>query len=68
MPEITSLDGEYFTNAALILCFMTMSCTIADYVEVHDGRVTVCRDAVRGRCTRPTCKYYHIPVPLPPSE
>lgn len=28
-------------------------------VEVVDGKVTVCRDAVKGKCTRPNCKYYH---------
>ena len=39
-----------------------------DYVEVTDGRVAVCRDAVRGKCSRPMCKYYHIPVTLPPSK
>lgn len=40
----------------------------SDYVEVTDGRVAVCRDAVRGKCSRPMCKYYHIPVTLPPSK
>lgn len=31
-------------------------------VEVTNGRVTVCRDAVKGHCQRPgSCKYYHIP-------
>ena len=38
---------------------------VADYVEVSDGRVTVCRDAAKGKCARPMCKYYHIPI-LPP--
>ncbi|KAL4219790.1 hypothetical protein ACF0H5_020202 [Mactra antiquata] len=41
---------------------------VSYYVEVNDGRVIVCRDAVRGKCSRPTCKYYHISIPLPPSE
>ncbi|CAG5107338.1 Protein of unknown function [Cotesia congregata] len=36
-------------------------------VEVVDNRVTVCRDAVKGACMRPQCKYYHIPVALPPA-
>ena len=35
---------------------------IADYVEVHEGKVTVCRDAAKGKCTRPMCKYYHVPM------
>lgn len=39
-----------------------------EYVEVVDGKVTVCRDSVRGKCTRPMCKYYHIPVELPPAK
>lgn len=29
--------------------------------------MTVCRDAVKGACMRPQCKYYHIPVALPPA-
>jgi len=36
-------------------------------VEVIENRVTVCRDAVKGACMRPQCKYYHIPVALPPA-
>lgn len=28
-------------------------------VEIIDGRVTICRDANKGKCTRPNCKYYH---------
>ncbi|PFX22436.1 Protein muscleblind [Stylophora pistillata] len=31
-------------------------------VEVVDGKVTVCRDAVKGKCMRPNCKYYHPEV------
>lgn len=31
-------------------------------------RVTVCRDAVKGKCVRPLCKYYHIPILLPPAD
>lgn len=45
----------------IVLCF-------TEYVEVVDGKVTVCRDSVRGKCTRPMCKYYHIPVELPPAK
>ena len=29
-------------------------------------KVTVCRDAAKGKCSRPMCKYYHIPVIIPP--
>nr|VZH92743.1 unnamed protein product [Spirometra erinaceieuropaei] len=35
---------------------------IDENVEVNQGRVTVCRDAAKGRCTRVPCKYYHIPL------
>jgi len=31
-------------------------------------KVTVCRDAVKGKCVRPLCKYYHIPILLPPAN
>lgn len=34
----------------------------SDYVEVHDGKVTVCRDAAKGKCQRYPCKYYHVPM------
>jgi len=44
-----------------------MSC-ILGHVEVVDMKVTVCRDAVKGKCVRPLCKYYHIPIPLPPAN
>ncbi|XP_076034874.1 uncharacterized protein LOC143021337 isoform X2 [Oratosquilla oratoria] len=30
-------------------------------------RVSVCRDAVKGKCSRGLCKYYHLPVSLPPA-
>ncbi|KAJ9574295.1 hypothetical protein L9F63_026059, partial [Diploptera punctata] len=40
----------------------------SSYVEVVDMKVTVCRDAVKGKCVRPLCKYYHIPIPLPPAN
>ncbi len=35
---------------------------VSDYVETHDGKVTVCRDFAKGKCTRVMCKYYHVPV------
>ncbi|CAH8456932.1 unnamed protein product [Schistosoma turkestanicum] len=35
---------------------------VDENVEVNQGRVTVCRDAAKGRCTRVPCKYYHIPL------
>ncbi|KAF7233796.1 Muscleblind protein 3 [Paragonimus skrjabini miyazakii] len=35
---------------------------IDENVEVNQGRVIVCRDAAKGRCTRVPCKYYHVPL------
>ncbi|KAK4474125.1 hypothetical protein MN116_003429 [Schistosoma mekongi] len=35
---------------------------VDENVEVNQGRVIVCRDAAKGRCTRVPCKYYHIPL------
>ncbi|XP_070213233.1 LOW QUALITY PROTEIN: muscleblind-like protein 1 [Littorina saxatilis] len=40
---------------------------LEDVETTEDGRVVVCRDSVRNACKRALCKYYHIPVPLPPS-
>ncbi|TGZ73665.1 hypothetical protein CRM22_001393 [Opisthorchis felineus] len=35
---------------------------VDENVEVNQGRVIVCRDAAKGRCTRVPCKYYHVPL------
>lgn len=35
---------------------------VEEFVEVVEGKVTVCRDAAKGRCARPLCKYYHVPA------
>lgn len=44
-----------------------MNDIFVDYVEVNtEGKVTVCRDYAKGKCTRMMCKYYHVPV-LPTS-
>lgn len=37
-------------------------------VEVIDQRVSVCRDHAKGACKRQQCKYYHIPVAIPPAN
>lgn len=37
-------------------------------MEVCDQRVAVCRDHANGQCRRKQCKYYHIPVMLPPAD
>lgn len=39
----------------------------ADKVEVCDNRVAVCRDHANGICGRQKCKYYHIPIIVPPA-
>ena len=51
-----------FTTAGQPVC----AC-VSDVETTEDGRVVVCRDSVRNACKRALCKYYHIPVPLPPS-
>uniref|UniRef100_A0A336MCX1 CSON009785 protein n=1 Tax=Culicoides sonorensis TaxID=179676 RepID=A0A336MCX1_CULSO len=38
-----------------------------DKVEIIDQRVAVCRDHALGNCFRQQCKYYHIPIELPPA-
>ena len=40
---------------------------LLDHVEITDMRVTVCRDAVSGKCLRNACKFYHLPIVLPPA-
>lgn len=37
-------------------------------MEISDQRVAVCRDHVKGACKRQQCKYYHIPIVLPPAN
>lgn len=39
-----------------------------DKVEVIDQRVAVCRDHAKSACKRQQCKYYHIPVVVPPAN
>lgn len=39
-----------------------------DKVEILDQRVSVCRDHANGACRRQQCKYYHIPVAIPPAN
>ena len=48
-------------------CALTQSLTrtrslTQDYVEIIDGKVTLCRYAAQSRCTRPKCKFYHPPA------
>lgn len=40
----------------------------ADKVEVTDHRVAVCRDHAKDACKRQQCKYYHIPIAVPPAH
>jgi hypothetical protein len=39
-----------------------------DKVEICDQRVAVCRDHAKGACRRQQCKYYHIPIAIPPAN
>ncbi|VDL95613.1 unnamed protein product [Schistocephalus solidus] len=43
-------------------CHRNADCRYVHLIDVNQGRVTVCRDAAKGRCTRVPCKYYHIPL------
>ena len=38
-----------------------MSDCFAGNVEVVNGQVTICVDALKGTCNRSLCKYYHKP-------
>ena len=40
---------------------MTLHC-FAGNVEVVNGQVTICVDALKGTCHRTLCKYYHEPI------
>lgn len=44
-----------------------LSSVLDDKVEIVDQRVAVCRDHVKGACHRKQCKFYHIPIDLPPA-
>ncbi|XP_075244779.1 uncharacterized protein LOC142338988 isoform X2 [Convolutriloba macropyga] len=33
-------------------------------VDIQNGKVTVCFDAFKDRCTRTTCKYFHAPAQM----
>lgn len=33
-----------------------------------DHRVAVCRDHAKNACKRQQCKYYHIPIAVPPAN
>lgn len=46
---------------------LSLSLPSADKVEVCDNRVAVCRDHANGICGRQKCKYYHIPILVPPA-
>ncbi|CAG0916989.1 unnamed protein product [Notodromas monacha] len=40
----------------------------AKHTMIKGDFVMVCRDSVKGKCSRPVCKFYHIPVPVPSSS
>lgn len=33
-------------------------------IQLDDGSVTVCMDAIKGRCSRSPCRYFHPPLHL----
>jgi len=48
------------------MCKRTEECRYAHpekHIQILDGKVTACYDALKGRCSRETCKYLH-PTPL----
>lgn len=45
------------------ICLRVAGCGL----QVVGCRVVVCRDAAAGTCRRAACRYYHIPVQLPPA-
>lgn len=64
MINFKSLASRYNTLMIYVCCiFVCIGCGLA----VEGGSVAVCRDAAGGRCHRTACRYYHIPVPLPPA-
>lgn len=59
---------QYEQNHLFIELIVTKQNDVAgEGVEVVDQRVAVCRDAAKGQCSRSACKYYHIPIALPPA-
>lgn len=65
-----SIEQKTSSHLACVEIVLTAPCFALGFVgnvEVVDNHVTVCRDDVSGRCTRALCKYYHIPVELPPA-
>lgn len=52
----------------MVCFFIFIKPNIADKVEVTDHRVAVCRDHAKDACKRQQCKYYHIPIAVPPAH
>nr|CAI5860394.1 unnamed protein product [Callosobruchus analis] len=71
MPRGSTLNSEAYVNTLTKLKKRFQQLrrhnNPAEGVEVVEGRVSVCRDFAKGQCRRSACKYYHIPVALPPA-
>ncbi|OQR73662.1 muscleblind protein 3-like [Tropilaelaps mercedesae] len=62
-PTATAAAAAAYQQAALALQMQQQfAVPVSYFVEVTEGRVAVCRDAAKGKCVRPLCKYYHIPL------
>ena len=61
------LDGTRWLAVSIENQKLTRFIGFTDHVEITDMRVTVCRDAVSGKCLRNMCKFYHLPIFLPPA-
>lgn len=48
----------FYVAVVNILCSLVIPLP-TDQVEIVEGKVTMCRDAVKGKCARANCKYYH---------
>lgn len=66
--EKTSEGSTVLYKIALRLCPNTCLLVLSGCgLQVVGCRVVVCRDAAAGACRRAACRYYHIPVQLPPA-
>ncbi|XP_077292197.1 splicing regulator muscleblind isoform X5 [Arctopsyche grandis] len=63
LPVCQDFNRQGCTRPTCKLVHVREGCGLA----VEGGSVAVCRDAAGGRCHRTACRFYHIPVPLPPA-
>ncbi len=67
-PACLAYSGTYYVILGSFVLFyvavVNILCSLViplptDQVEIVEGKVTMCRDAVKGKCARANCKYYH---------